>query len=92
MVVIKPSKYGPRIYFELCTHSQINYRCNEELRPKMSNKEPCPLKIDPYRGVLITTPILNSTAKKYIIRMDFYILDIIDQKICNFITSKCRKR
>lgn len=56
----------------------------------MLNKEPCPLKIDPYRGVLITRPILNSTANKYIIRMDFYILDIIDQKIRNFITCRCR--
>lgn len=57
----------------------------------MLNKEPCHLKIDPNRGVLIKKPILNSADNKYIIRMDSYILDIIDPKIRNFITCQWRK-
>lgn len=38
---------------------------HEISRPKMLNKDPSPLKIDPHRRILVMTPVLNSTANTH---------------------------
>lgn len=49
------------------------------MRLKVLNKDPCPLKIDLHRGILIMNPVLNSVIINEYYWMDVFIFDLFNQ-------------